>query len=100
ILSAFVALTLTPMVATRLLKQGAHDSRLYRKTEPFFVGLASSYRRTLRGFLRVRWLALPLLLLSALGVVLLFQNLPKEVAPLEDRAQLRVQVTAPEGVTY
>ncbi len=100
IFSSFVALTLTPMLSSRLLRHGAHDSWFYRRTEPFYTGLSRGYRRLLGGFLRARWLAIPVLLGASALIVLLFGQLPKEVAPLEDRSSLRVQVSAPEGVTY
>ncbi|MGH8021565.1 MAG: efflux RND transporter permease subunit, partial [Opitutaceae bacterium] len=100
LISAFIALTLTPMLSARLLRRGAHDSWLYRGTEPFFVGMARGYRSTLAGFLRARWLAIPVLvaMLAIAGYYLV--NLPRELAPMEDRGSLRVQVTAPEGTSY
>ncbi len=100
IISAFVALTLTPMLSVRLLKRGAHNSWLYRTTEPFFVGMARGYRGTLAAFLRARWLAIPVLvgMLAIAGYYL--TRLPRELAPMEDRGSFRVQVTAPEGTSY
>ncbi len=100
ILSSFVALTLTPMLSTRLLKRGAHDSWIHRTTEPLFVGLARGYRAALAGFLRVRWLAFPVLALALGGAWFLANSLPRELAPLEDRGSLRIVVSAPEGATY
>jgi multidrug efflux pump len=100
IISSFVALTLTPMLATRLLKKRARQPWLYRTTEPFFRALASSYRETLTDFLRRRWLALPVIL-ACFGVVALFLNLlPRELAPLEDRSTISISTRGPEGATF
>jgi multidrug efflux pump len=98
IISSFVALTLTPMLCTKLLKSG--HSRFYHWTEPFFRLLTSAYRAVLSGFLRVRWLALPLLIATGFAAWFLFGQLETELAPLEDRSRLRISATAPEGASY
>jgi multidrug efflux pump len=100
IISSFVALTLTPMLSTRLLKKRARQPWLYRTTEPFFRALVADYRRRLTGLLRQRWLALPIILVC-LGLVALFLNvLPRELAPLEDRSQISISTRGPEGATF
>jgi multidrug efflux pump len=100
IISSFVALTLTPMLATRLLKKRARQPWLYRATEPFFKALASNYREYLTTVLRRRWLALPVVL-ACFGLVVIFlQVLPRELAPLEDRSSLSISVRGPEGATF
>lgn len=100
IISAFVALTLTPMVSTRLLKAGSHNGWFYRKTEPFYRRLTESYRRSLVAFMRWRWIAL--VILAGCGGLTwwLFQKLPTELAPMEDRSSLRVTATAAEGTSF
>ncbi len=100
IISSFVALTLTPMLATRLLKKRARHPWLYTATEPFFRALASSYRETLTNILRRRWLALPVIL-ACVGLVVLFLDLlPRELAPLEDRSSISISTRGPEGATF
>jgi hydrophobe/amphiphile efflux-1 (HAE1) family protein len=100
LISALVALTLTPMLCSRLLRAGQSHGRLFRATEPFFHWLERGYARGLEGFMRRRWLA-PLVLLAAAGVSFaLLQILPRELAPLEDRGRLRVQASTPEGTSY
>ena len=100
IISSFVALTLTPMLSSRFLKKRARQPWLYRKTEPFFQGLSTSYKGSLETFLKARWLAIPIVLL-AVGLISLFlEILPSELAPLEDRSTLRVSATGPEGATF
>jgi hydrophobe/amphiphile efflux-1 (HAE1) family protein len=100
LISALIALTLTPMVCSRLLKRQGSHGRLFHLTEPFFRGLETGYAKGLAAFLRRRFLA-PVLLLGAMGLIyLLLQVLPRELAPLEDRGRIWVRSIAAEGVSY
>ncbi len=99
-ISAFVALTFTPMLATKLLKKREKQNWLYRKTEPFFVWLNNIYHNSLAWFLRRRWIAIPVVLTMAGIIVWLWNAIPGELAPLEDRSSVSVRTTGPEGVTY
>jgi multidrug efflux pump len=100
IVSSFVALTLTPMLCTRLLKHREKQPWIYRITEPFFRGLTNLYAASLGHFLRQRWLAVPVIL-ACLGLTWwIGRTIPQELAPLEDRSTLRVNATAPEGASY
>ncbi len=99
IISAFVALTLTPMLSSRLLKKGAHG-KFYYALEPFFVSIAEQYRQSLAWVLQHRWVGL-VMTGAALGLIVLFGSLLKsELAPLEDRSSIRMSVTAPEGTSF
>ena len=99
VISAFVALTLTPMLATKIIQRRRH-SRFYDRTEPFFQALLAGYRRSLEGFMRRRWLGFAFIG-GAAGLALLFAFiLPRELAPLEDRSRFRLTVTAPEGTSF
>ena len=101
IISAFVSLTLTPMLSSRLLKSG-RKPWFYRVTEPFFEWLIGGYRSALAGFMQVRWLAW-VLVVGFVGLVYwLMQTgaIPSELAPLEDRGAFRIQITGPEGATF
>ncbi|MEM1043871.1 MAG: efflux RND transporter permease subunit [Bacteroidota bacterium] len=100
VISSFVALTLTPMLATKLLKKRETQPWLYRKTEPFFERLTEGYRRSLGAFVARRWAAPAAMAVSVLLVAVLFRALPSELAPLEDRSSLRAFATAPEGATF
>ncbi len=101
IVSSFVALTLTPMLSTRLLSfHGGHHGRFYRMTEPFFVRSAEFYRRCLHGFLRVRWVVFPLIVACMAITFFWARTLPSELAPLEDRSSIRINAVAPEGTSY
>ncbi len=98
--SAFVALTLSPMMCRYLLKpHGDQPHWFYRSTEPFFRFLMAGYRSMLAPFLRWRWISLPILITSAFLIWKMWMILPRELAPLEDRDNIRVNITAPEGAT-
>jgi multidrug efflux pump len=99
-ISAFVALTLSPMLCSRVLKKQEKESWLFRVTEPFFVWLNRIYQKGLIGFMKVRWIALPFLLVALGYTIYLWQKLPSEMAPIEDRSSLRVASTAPEGTSF
>jgi multidrug efflux pump len=100
IISAFAALTFTPMLATKLLKKREKHNWFYRKTEPFFFGLNNIYNRSLIYFLTHKKLVFPVVILAIVLVVVLWQAVPAEMAPLEDRSQITIRTTAPEGATF
>jgi len=100
IISSFVALSLTPMLSTRLLKKRETHNWFYNITEPFFVRLNNGYRSTLAAFMNVRWLVFPIMVLFTATFIGLYFTLPAELAPLEDRSRMRVIATAPEGATF
>jgi multidrug efflux pump len=99
LVSAFVALTLSPMLCRFLLSRDAGHGAFYRASEPFFEALAAGYRRSLESFLRARWLALPALGAALLVSLLSWAALRSELAPLEDRSVIRVNLRAPEGAS-
>lgn len=100
IISSFVALTLTPMISSKLLKRGASEGAFYRFTEPFFVGLNRIYSHSLTAFMKRRWLAV-LFLISSLGIIAYFWfTIPSEMAPMEDRSMISISSTAQEGATF
>jgi multidrug efflux pump len=99
-ISAFVALTLTPMISTKILKRREKHNWFYNITEPFFLKLNSTYQNQLKLFVRHRWLALPVTLLAMILIYIFFSTLPTELAPLEDRSALSINATAPEGSTF
>jgi len=100
VISSFVALTLTPMLSTKILRKHKKTTWFYEVTEKFFVRVNNAYRNSLESFLRRRWLALVILVASIGIAALLWFALPAEMAPLEDRSQITISTTAPEGSTY
>ena len=100
IISSFVALTLCPMLSTRLLKKREKKQWIYEKTEPFFLWLNARYNSALDSFMKSRWVA-SLVVLASVGLIYLFVNvIPQELAPMEDRASFRVIARGPEGATF
>ena len=99
-ISAFLALSLTPMVSTKLLRHEKRHTWFYRKTEHFFQVLNDWYRNALATFLVHRKYAF-VILVAAIGlIVLLWVSIPAEMAPLEDRSQVTINTSATEGATY
>jgi multidrug efflux pump len=99
-ISAFLALSLTPMVSTKLLRQEKTHSWFYRKTDKFFLRLNTGYRNALGSFLKHRRWALIILVSAMALIVLLWKTIPAEMAPLEDRSQVTINISASEGATY
>lgn len=100
LVSAFVSLTITPVLNVVLHRKKTGHGWFYRKTEPFFSGMENGYRRALQGFMRMRWMAWAIVVLCIVIGVVLFSNLKSELAPKEDRSNVRFSVTGPEGTSY
>lgn len=100
LISAFVSLTLTPVLNVKLGGSASHHSRFYTATEPFFVGMENSYRRFLSYFIKFKWIAFAILFVCLVLIVTLFRSLKSELAPLEDHSYIRTAITAPEGTEY
>lgn len=100
IISSFVALTMTPMLSSKLLKKREKQNWFYNKTEPIFVWLNEKYSNALDGFMKVRWVAFLVVVLMAFGIYQLFQIIPTELSPIEDRGEMRVNLSGPEGATF
>ncbi len=99
LISGFIALTLTPMMCSRLLREHESHGRLYNLLERGFDGLARGYRSALTAALAARPVIVLLLLGTIGGGALLYANLKSELSPVEDRGVLLVIGTAPEGAT-
>ena len=100
IISSFAALTFTPMLATKLLKKRQEKNWFYRKTEPFFVGLNNCYSKLLDMFLKKRMWAWVITAITLIGIFYLWNAIPSEMAPMEDRSRITINTKGPEGVTY
>lgn len=100
LISAVVSLTLTPVLNVFLGSSASHHSKFYVKTEPFFQGMESGYRRVLSYFFQNRWLAFAMLGFCIILIFSLGRALKSELAPLEDHSYLRTNITAPEGTEY
>jgi multidrug efflux pump len=100
LISAFVSLTLTPMMSARFLKKAEEENWLYRKTEKFFHELVSRYNLSLQAFIKKRWLAIALMIASVVIIFGVGALLRSELAPMEDRSRVQIQSTAQEGASF
>ncbi len=100
LISAFVSLTLTPMMSARILHKTTHENKLFSLSEKWFSVLISRYNLTLRRFIERRWLALMIMAVSVAIIFGLGSLLRSELAPMEDKSRLMINATAPEGTSY
>ncbi len=100
LVSAFVSLTLTPVLSVKLTRSNHKHSWFYNVTEPFFAGMENGYSRWLGSFMKVRWVALLIIVICFVAAYLIGTNIQSELAPMEDRNQFRISLTAPEGTAY
>jgi multidrug efflux pump len=100
LISAFVSLTLTVVLNVKLTHKKIGHSWFYRKTEPFFTGMENGYKKSLIKFMKFKWVALAMVVVCFGIIYVIFTGIPSELAPLEDRNQFRLNVTAPEGTSY
>jgi multidrug efflux pump len=100
LVSCFVSLTLTPVLSVKLTRSNHKHSRFYNFTEPFFRGLEDGYERWLSGFMRYRWVSFIIIAVCVGSVYFISKNIQSELAPMEDRSQFRLQMTAAEGTAY
>ena len=100
LISAFVALTLTPMLSSRILRTKENHSWFYYKTEPFFVWLEKSYQDSLNTFMKRRWLVFVIMSVATIMIYVITSNLQTELAPIEDRGEMVVRSTMPEGTSF
>jgi len=99
IVSGFVALTLSPMMCSLLLKHQERHSWLYNVIEGWIAAMTSGYRRLLTATLHARWVV-AIAWLAVLGAgALIFTQLKSELAPLEDRGVILGLISAPQGST-
>lgn len=99
LISAFVALSLSPMLSAYILKK--HEpSKFYKLTEPFFLSLSKLYNRLLEGFMKARWISFFVIVGCIAVIFLIGGQLKSELAPLEDRSNIRVSALAPEGASF
>lgn len=99
-ISSFVALTFTPMLATKLLKSREKKNWLYIKTEPFFEGLNHIYSTALNAFLSHKWWSIPIVLILFGSIGYFWTNIRSELSPLEDRSSISVNLQGPQGATF
>ncbi|MEQ1623604.1 MAG: efflux RND transporter permease subunit [Sediminibacterium sp.] len=100
LISAFVSLTITPVLNVYLNKKDMGHGKFYEKTEPFFRGMEDGYKSLLTSFLKIRWMAW-VIVLACLGIIFFIgKNMQSEIAPMEDKNSVRFSFSAPEGTSY
>ena len=100
LISAFVSLTITPVLNVYLNRKNARHGLFYQKTEPFFQGMESGYKSLLQKFIDHRWLAWAIVVGCLVMTYFIGRTLQSELAPLEDKGSIRFQITGPEGASY
>ncbi|MDP1841992.1 MAG: efflux RND transporter permease subunit [Sediminibacterium sp.] len=100
LVSAFVSLTITPVLNVFLNRKNAGHGKFYDMTEPFFKGMENGYKSLLASFLKIRWMAWVIVVACMAAIFLIGSNLQSELAPLEDKSSIRFQMSGPEGASY
>lgn len=99
--SAFVSLSLTPMLNAYMMRPGKQKhGKFYKVTERYFEKMNTSYADSLGSFMKRKWLSFPILLICIVMIGLFYSLLKKETAPYDDRNYIVASVTAPEGSSY
>ncbi len=99
LVSGFVALTLTPMMCSKLLRHNPKPGWFDRTGEASLQWLVARYSRVLRWTLARRWLMVGVMLASGAGSWWLFTHAKSELSPLEDRGVIAMPIRAPDGAT-
>jgi multidrug efflux pump len=99
VVSGFVALTLTPMMCSKLLRRQSSHGRVYNALERLFGRVAGGYRRLLERSLRRRLVVASVFAAVSVAGVALFATTKSELSPLEDRGFFLGFMVAPEGAT-
>jgi multidrug efflux pump len=100
LISAFVSLSLTPMLNAKMIRKKRAHTRFYQVTERYFQRMNKLYENLLSRFMKHRWIATAIILASLSLTALIGAGLQSELAPLDDRSYLRLSATAPEGASY
>ncbi len=100
LISAFVSLTITPVLNVYLNKKNAGHGKFYERTEPFFRGMENGYTKFLTAFLKIRWMAWVIVAICVGIIYFIGKGIQSEIAPLEDKSSVRLTMSAPEGTSY
>ncbi|WP_020530312.1 efflux RND transporter permease subunit [Flexithrix dorotheae] len=99
-ISTFITLSLTPMMSSRMLKKSSREFALMRVFNKIVIVSTKYYSISLKKFMNKRWLAFPLFVVMLATIFIVGSQLQSELAPLEDKSQIRIISTAPEGTSY
>ncbi|MEK7346509.1 MAG: efflux RND transporter permease subunit [Pseudomonadota bacterium] len=100
VVSGFVALTLSPMLSSKLLRHNPNPGWFDRNMERWLTALSNGYEKVLRLILnRARWAVVLVMIASGVGIALIYPTMKQELAPLEDRGTILATINAPDGST-
>lgn len=117
VVSGFVALTLTPMMCSKLLRHNPNPTWFDSHMERWLTALSNGYERVLRWvlltrwqprpgagrfmgtLLQARWIVVGVMAASALAIVAVWPTMKSELSPMEDRGTILANVNAPDGST-
>lgn len=100
VVSGFVALTLSPMLSSKLLRHNPNPGWFDRSMERWLTALSTGYENLLRRILtRARWAVVLVMIGSGVGIAWIYPTMKQELAPLEDRGTILATVNAPDGST-
>ncbi|MFM6995244.1 MAG: efflux RND transporter permease subunit [Sediminibacterium sp.] len=100
LVSAFVSLTITPVLNVYLNRNGGQHGKFYERTEPFFKGMEQGYRNGLAKFLQIRWMAWVIVGICFVLIFFVGKNIQSELAPMEDKGSVRISMSSAEGASY
>jgi hydrophobe/amphiphile efflux-1 (HAE1) family protein len=100
LVSAFVSLTITPVLNIYLNRKNVQHGWFYRKTEPFFSGMENGYKKLVQRFIDHRWIAWAIVGVCFIIIYLIGSTIQSEIAPIQDKSNIRFQITGPEGASY
>ena len=100
LISAFVSLTITPVLNVYLNRNGGQHGKFYERTEPFFKGMEHGYRNGLAKFLQIRWMAWVVVGICFVLIFFIGKNIQSELAPMEDKSSVRISMSSAEGTSY
>lgn len=100
LISAFVSLTITPVLNVYLNRNGGQHGKFYERTEPFFKGMEQGYKNGLAKFLQIRWMAWVVVGICFVLIFFIGKNIQSELAPMEDKSSVRISMSSAEGTSY
>lgn len=100
LVSAFVSLTITPVLNVYLNRKDGRHGKFYERTEPYFKAFENGYKLLLQKFIKVRWMAW-VIVAACIGLIAVIgTTIQSELAPMEDKSSVRISMSGAEGASY
>ncbi len=100
LVSAFVSLTITPVLNVFMNRKNAQHGKFYTRTEPFFSGMENGYKKLVTRFVNKRGIAWVIVVVCVLVSAAIGMTMQSEIAPMEDKGMIRLQISGQEGASY